>query len=617
MSAFYSVAGSQAQFRSETFEIRRPAGMGYVLCHNLETGEAKTLRIEDLKPVVTTELATSQLSLLPDDSKYLAEAKRRLMIIEPLLSKSARTDKAKIARAKQFGVSKSSIERWIRRFQNDERLSGLVPRPNRGGKGQRRILREVVSIIETTIEEFYLRPQRPSATATCEEVKYRCEVAKLPSPSPSTVRRYIDDLSETLKLDRRGNKKVVRDRYTARPGTFREAECPLAIIEIDHCRLDIEVVTDDAERAPMGRPWLTLALDTFSRMVFGRYMAMDAPDSAAVGICIQHGVLPKKAELERLGVEGEWPIYGFPTMIHTDNGSDFLGKTLHRAAEEYNIHLTRRPVGDPHFGGHIERFFRTLNEELHGLPGSTFSNPTKRAEYASRKQAAFTFNELQQYITDWIVNTYHRRTHRTISMSPLRKLDLGLNGDGESLPHGPLGLPTDPARFRLDFLPYFERKIEHYGVTIEGMHYFADILRSYFTDGKRFGRRQDYLFRRDPDDISLIYFLDPNTNSYHPIPYRDINGAPMSAVELRQAKKDARKFVNSAHDDRAIFEARQHRQELERNAKQKTNRARRSRRSIIENVELPTSVPVLDSEPLNMTDLEDVEPFSDLRTTHV
>lgn len=616
MSVFHAVAGTRATYRNEAFEIRRPAGMGFVLCRHLETGEAKTLRIEDLRPIANAEITPAQLSLLGEDSKYLAEAKRRLLIIEPLLNSHTRTDKAKIERAKQFGISKSTIERWIRRYENDERLSGLVPRPNRGGQGQQRMLREVVSIIETTIEEFYLRPQQPSATSTCDEVRYRCEVAKLPAPSPSTVRRYIKKLDEKLKLERRGNKKVVRDQYTPRTGTFDEAASPLAIVQIDHCRLDIEVVTDDEDRVPMGRPWLTLALDTYSRMVFGFYMAMDAPDSAAVGMCIQHGVLPKKAELERLGVEGEWPIYGFPTMIHTDNGSDFIGKTLYRAAEEYNIHLTRRPVGDPHFGGHIERFFRTLNGELHGLPGSTFSNPTARAEYASRREAAFTFAELRHYLIDWIVNTYQRRTHRTLGMSPLRKLDLGLNGDGESFPHGPLGLPTDPVRFRLDFLPFFERKIEHYGVTIESMHYFADILRPFFTDGKRFGRRQSYLFRRDPDDISTIYFLNPNTNTYHPIPYRDINGAPMSAAELRQAKKDARQFVNSAHDDRAIFEARQRRRELEQSVKQKTNRARRGRKRIVENVQLPPVLaPAVD--PVDPSDLEDVEPFADLRSTYV
>jgi putative transposase len=75
---------------------------------------------------------------------------------------------------------------------------------------------------------------------------------------------------------------------------------------------------------------------------------------------ILHSVLPKGDYLREIGVAGNWQVWGFPTLIHTDNGKDFVGKMLCRAADEHNIHLTRRPIHDPHFGAHIERFFGTL-----------------------------------------------------------------------------------------------------------------------------------------------------------------------------------------------------------------------------------------------------------------
>lgn len=34
-----------------------------------------------------------------------------------------------------------------------------------------------------------------------------------------------------------------------------------------------------------------------------------------------------------------------------------------------------RPVAKPRYGAHIERLLGTLNEEIHGLAGTTFSNP--------------------------------------------------------------------------------------------------------------------------------------------------------------------------------------------------------------------------------------------------
>jgi putative transposase len=43
---------------------------------------------------------------------------------------------------------------------------------------------------------------------------------------------------------------------------------PLEVVQIDHTLVDV-VVVDELERLPLGRPWLTLAIDVASRMVNG------------------------------------------------------------------------------------------------------------------------------------------------------------------------------------------------------------------------------------------------------------------------------------------------------------------------------------------------------------
>ena len=64
------------------------------------------------------------------------------------------------------------------------------------------------------------------------------------------------------------------------PGTLSTAR-PLEIVQIDHTKADIFVV-DEKSRKPIGRPWLTLAMDVFSRMVTGFYLMTCSPLSPLI-----------------------------------------------------------------------------------------------------------------------------------------------------------------------------------------------------------------------------------------------------------------------------------------------------------------------------------------------
>jgi hypothetical protein len=53
------------------------------------------------------------------------------------------------------------------------------------------------------------------------------------------------------------------------------------------------VVVDELQRLPLGRPWLTLAIDVASRMVTGFYVSLDAPSTLSVPLALTQAVLPK------------------------------------------------------------------------------------------------------------------------------------------------------------------------------------------------------------------------------------------------------------------------------------------------------------------------------------
>ena len=87
--------------------------------------------------------------------------------------------------------------------------------------------------------------------------------------------------------------KILKDKYEAAAGSFPNADYPLAYVQIDHTPLDVEIV-DEQYRETIGRAYLTLAIDVFSRMVVGYYLSLDEPSSISVAMCISSAILSKK-----------------------------------------------------------------------------------------------------------------------------------------------------------------------------------------------------------------------------------------------------------------------------------------------------------------------------------
>ena len=119
------------------------------------------------------------------------------------------------------------------------------------------------------------------------------------------------------------------------------------------------------------RPWLTLAIDVFTRMVVGFYLSMDKPSRVSLGLCMLNAVYDKSAWLTERQIDASWPAAGLPEAVHADNGADCRSHAFAWACREEGIKLIFRPIGAPHYGGHIERLIGTMMGRVHFYPGST------------------------------------------------------------------------------------------------------------------------------------------------------------------------------------------------------------------------------------------------------
>lgn len=561
------------------FRITHVISIDSVLAVDLETQEKHRLRVESLTPCSADEPGKDPI-VIRDVTQFSneewAEAQRRFQAIKPLLDDPIRTRAAADQIALEVGVHATTLYKWLRDYQAAGHVSALVP-SKRGRKTGTRLLEdEQEKVVVSVIEDLYLSKQRHSSQDVIEEVQRRCRLAKITAPHANTIRNRINDLQHRQVLRRRGQKDVARNLYDAIKGDFPGATHPYAVVQIDHTPANI-ILVDEIHRKPLGKPWLTMAIDVCTRMIAGIYITFEHPSATSVGVCLANAICPKREYLAELGVTGEWPVWGLMDVVHSDNGKEFRGKVLSRACENYNIDLQWRPVMLPHMGGHIERLMGVAANEIRKLPGTTFSNPAQRKGYDSEATAALTLKEFERHLVDFIVNVYHQKVHSGIGMPPKRKWELGILGDATSTGRGVLPIPEDPLRLRLDFLPYFERSVQNYGIQIENITYYDPILDPYINavDLNNPKAKREFLVRRDPRDISKIYFLDPADNRYSAIPYRNIGFPAMSAWELKDVlaklKADGRKDV----DENLIFEALGRMRANIEESKAKTKAARR------------------------------------------
>lgn len=581
MSAALTLApGAEVLSGGQRYVITHVPDLTSVLAKHPDTGERVRLPVRSLAPAPQPGAdapsgADVDLEAVTDED--WTEANRRFEAIRPLLGRR-RTQAEVQERAKAARAHWTTLYAWIRAYNATGKVSALLPRKSMGGRGKSRLDPAVETILQETIEDYYLRSQKPSVQKTIEEVKRRLRNARLPAPHPNTVRNRIARLSDERRLARREGRKHAEQRFARIRGAVPGAEAPLALVQIDHTKLDV-IVVDDEHRRPVGRPWVTLAMDVFSRTVLGLYVSLDPPSTLSVGMCLVHAILPKERWLADREVEAEWPCWGMPRIVHADNAKEFHGDMLARAADEYQFELRWRPKGQPHFGGHVERLLGTFTNDLHTLPGTTFSNPGQRGDYDSEGRAALTVRELERWLATLVTKVYHARIHSSLGTTPLKRWEEGVFGTGGQLGTGVPARFTDEERLTLDFLPSVERTVQRYGVVIDGVRYWSEALSRWIhaKDPAVPQRKRKFRFRRDPRDISVIYFYDPDVLQYYAIPYGDASHPRMSIWELREARRLAKERRGEHVDEAAIFDAYEELRHQEKTAVKTTKRVRRRR----------------------------------------
>lgn len=551
------IIGNFVKYESQIYKITQLIDFSEVIGINIETNEAKRLLIEYIKPVPNNIIKNNgyifkDIDDIADDEWKTIEI--RLNAIRPLLNGATRKEIEE--HSKEIGIHFTTLYRWLSGYKSTGTVTGLLSQKRGRKNGTVFIAEDIEKIIKDTIKNDYLIKERPSIKSVINKIKIKCLERNLALPSNNTIRNRINKITQYEFFEKRNSKNIVKDRFS--PATKKySADYPLQKVQIDHTRVDLHIV-DDEYRTSIGRPWLTLAIDIYSRMIVGYYLSLDAPSGVSVGMCIVNAILQKNKLLNQFELDTEWNVWGKFDNIFTDNGADFRSFSVEQACLANGIHINFRPIGKKEYGGHIERLIGTTMTEVHDIPGTTYSNIKEKMHYDSEGNACMTFDEFEKWLLIYITKIYQHNIHSGLKTSPYSKWKEGIFGTKYTPGIGYPQIPGDIESLTIDFLPSIERTVQKNGVTIDGLTYFDQILRTkirgYDIGYETSNSNPKYIFKRDPRDISFIWFYDNTQQEYHKIGLANMEFQPMSLQELNIIKNNIEKTNNKILNEYNILE---------------------------------------------------------------
>jgi putative transposase len=405
-------------------------------------------------------------------------------------------------------VSAYTLERWLRAFlASGGDIRSLVPLTDqRGGKGQSRLQPEVEHIVQSTLASCQQNPTHRTPEQVyalilnriADENAYRTAEDQLQPPARATLYRRLAQAGQASVLRRRASRSQ-RHAESSVEGGPRPTRL-LERVEIDHTPLHLFVV-DLEDRLPIGRPILTLATDTYSKMPFGFDVSFQPGSYLTAMRCLRHGILPKPDCQTLYGTTHPFPVYGLPETVVVDRGMEFVGNSLVDALGMLGIIHEVMPGRTPWYKGSIERFFRTQNQGLlEGLPGYTFGDIFSRADYDPVQDACISLETFHKLLHIFLLDIYAQRWHDGIQDIPARRWEQGCqNGLAPTLYH-------DAEELRILLCASETRTLTRQGITWETLHYNSSALSQLRlrTGGG------SVRFRYDPEDLGAIYVFDPD-----------------------------------------------------------------------------------------------------------
>ncbi len=387
-----------------------------------------------------------------------------------------------------LSVSPRTSRRWIAMYKKAEALygsgyPGLLPKTKQRGNSTPKLPEASKQLMADIIREDYETLRQKSIYASWSTLQIACRDQGLIAPSYETFRRAVHGRAgHPQTLSRMGPRAAYKQEpfyWELELKTPRHGDRPFEIAHVDHTELDVELVCSMTGRN-LGRPWLSLLTDAFSRRVLAFTLSFDPPSYRSCMMIIRECV----GRHNRL-----------PQIFLVDGGAEFGSIYFETVLARYECIKKSRPPAKARFGSVIERLFGTCNSQfIHNLRGNTQIMRQVRQVTASvnpKSEAVWTLADLHDRLACYLYEVYDAVDHPALGQSPGDAYEAGMMNAGQR-PWRRIGndreffimtLPTTPRGTA--------RVLPGRGVRIHYIYYWSDLFHNPEIEGAQVPIRYD------------------------------------------------------------------------------------------------------------------------------
>lgn len=432
-------------------------------------------------------------------------------------------------------VSDRTLRYWVAQYRVMEAKCGngylgLIRQTHRRGFRGSKLPPATWELMTQFIENDYETHKQKRKYEVWIVLKDECDKRGVIAPSYKTFARAVRRRSgyrQTLK--RKGRRAAYSEEpffWQLEQTTPRHGDRPFEICHIDHTELDVESPSSRTGRT-LGRPWLTLLTDAYSRRILAIYITFDPPSYRSCMMVLRQCVR----------------LHGrLPQIIVVDGGAEFRSTYFDTLLARYECIKKTRPPAKARFGSVCERLFGTTNTQfIHNLRGNTQITRNVRQVTKSvnpKGKATWPLGNLYDRLCEYSYQVYDQIDHPALGETPRNTFIEGLARTG-SRPHRLIPYDEDFLMWTRPTTPKGTAKVlPGRGVKIHHLVYWSDAFRDPEIE------KLQVAVRYDPFDAGIAYaFVAKRWVRCYSEHYSVFHGR--SEKELMIATKELRALKNS------------------------------------------------------------------------
>lgn len=399
-------------------------------------------------------------------------------------------------------VAGRTLRRQIRQYRQAEEAHGcgfvgLISDYSAVGRPPVERPTEVQQLLRHYCEQVYESPEQKNKSAVYMLFKQECEAkGYLDVPCYKTFSDALNKRPRNVQVSKRRGRVAsykLQFYYWLDKHTPRHGDRPLEVCHADHTQLDDEIISS-INGENLGRPWLSLLVDAYSRRILALYLSFDEPSYRSCMMLLRDCV-------RRWG--------RLPQTLVVDGGKEFRSTYFDVLTALYQVTKKTRPGKKPRHGSVCERIFGTTNSQFaHQLKGNTqiMRGDIREvcAEVNPKKHALWTLSAVYEKLCEWAFEVYDQRDHWTLKQSPRQMFEHGLQFGGRRQLRG----VAYDEEFMIYTLPSTRKGTAKLniprGIKINNFYYWCEDFRDPALSFKQLP------VRYDPYDISMAYVFVHN-----------------------------------------------------------------------------------------------------------